>query len=211
MKVRSSVAPRLDESATCPKCDTLQKVSIGGYPGDTSANTCRQCGQSFNVHRRSDGSIFSRLRASAGTPSTQLPETARTLAGPCPGCGSEVRIKAPTEGGHKFAVCLECATSVIFTASGSQITSDGKFEQMSAGVVARHGSGGSGAKPVVNCDKCSRDLRCVMHKNGTHYAIDSTCRRLLTVSDANFSAWRTENEPETLAMTNGEVPVATSE
>lgn len=199
---------RVTETASCPKCNEAQEVSIGAYPGDTAANVCTHCGKPFNVHRRSDGSIFTRYRSFASNggavaPSVSGSETEpprQYLHGQCPHCNEEVRVKAPTTRTHKFAVCLNCASSVIFSPAGA-ITSDGQYEKVKGVIVGRYGSSGSvSAVPLVNCDKCNRQIRNFIRRGDHLYGIDDECRRLYWSTSDEFLAWRQANEPEAAAL-----------
>jgi transcription elongation factor Elf1 len=204
-----TTSARVSEIADCPVCGKEQSVSIGAYPGDTASNFCTNCGRSFNVHRRSDGSIFTRTRGSGpsgGGPPTNESETPRLpeyLEGQCPSCNEEVRIKAPATKTHKFAVCLNCASTVIFNPSGA-VTSDGQYEKLGGLIVSRSGSSGSASvSPIFYCDKCSRQIRSFIRKGNMFYGIDDLCRRLHASSDEEFVAWRQKNEPETLPTGTG--------
>lgn len=194
---------RVVESAGCPNCGRVQSVSIGAYSGDTAANVCHSCGASFNAHRRSDGSIFTRMRgithsggpaeptANGSEPATSEP---RFLQGECPNCNKDVRVKAPSTRTHKFAVCLDCAASVIFSPSGA-ITSDGQYEKMTGKIVARFGSSGSAsASPLVGCDNCGRNIREFLRRGEIFFGIDDECRRLYWNTTDEFTAWRQANE-----------------
>jgi hypothetical protein len=206
---------RVTETVECPMCRFAQQAQLGAYPGDTSASTCRKCGSRFNSHRRSDGSVFTRIAGAAGaatsvvTPSIE-PKT--HMSASCPKCEALVKISvvgraAPTKG----AVCLECGTSIIIDLTSGAITSNGQFEKLPGTPVARYGSGGTGARPIILCEQCNSQIRAIIRKDSTQYAIDNSCRRLYEVSNEEWDLWRSRNDPVESApnMAFGSPPTST--
>lgn len=202
----SKGANRVSESLVCPKCKAPQQSSIGAYPGDTAAVNCYKCSHRFNVHRRSDGSVFTRSMNSVTrqAESDEVIAPRRFLTAECLGCHAEVRIPARPEGGVQLAVCTNCGVSLVFPPSGSPVTSDGKFEKLTGITAGRYGSGGTGARPIVHCEKCDRDYRAVIRKPGRYFAMDASCRRLFEVTEEALLDWRIANEPESLPPESAE-------
>lgn len=189
---------RTIEVLDCPYCASQTQGLVGVYPGDTAAIDCHKCASRFNAHRRSDGSVFSRMVNLALESNSQPPGQRKMLAGECVGCGSTVRVPANREGGTQSAVCTDCGKSLIFHPNGAPMTTDGNFEKLLGVPVGRYGSGGSGARPITRCEVCSRELRAIIRKPEAHFALDSRCRRLFEIRNEDFLRWREANEPETL-------------
>lgn len=184
---------RLHEEVVCPYCQTRQDAAIGAYPGDTATANCSKCGHRFNTHRRSDGSVFARTISGYTGQSEGNPNQRPRLTGNCPDCKGEISIFANTTGGPQMSVCLDCGASLIFAANRKTITTDGKFQQSSASIVGRYGSGGTGARPIVHCASCERDMRAIVRKSEAHFAIDYGCRILYKVTNSDFEEWRATN------------------
>jgi hypothetical protein len=50
------------ETVLCPECEYVAATELGTEPGSSAGPLqCASCGESFHVHRRSDGSVFTRL------------------------------------------------------------------------------------------------------------------------------------------------------
>ncbi len=54
------------ETAFCPNCSAAQGFDLGNHAGATASARCGNCGIQFNVHRASNGAVFTRMCGVAG-------------------------------------------------------------------------------------------------------------------------------------------------
>lgn len=193
------------ENTICPSCNIATIVEIGLNGGDTATSNCMNCGNKFNLHRRADGSLFTRLPGGGSrVPANTTTSTREPIEveGNCPACGDTLNFKSNSgidEKNQIRAVCSECGTKVIFDVSTRKAMQDGKMNKAKGEISDRFGSGGTGARPIVHCPTCQKNLRCVMRKSDKFYAIDGECNTLHEVNSNDFAAWRRENDATSLS------------
>jgi transcription elongation factor Elf1 len=183
---------RSEVETSCPYCGTDNSVQLGVNGGDTATKTCDSCGARFNIHRRVDGSFFTREITSAAH------QTSTTVAHyTCPQCAHADSLVVP-EGVEKPIVCPECGRKLKIRPDGSMVDKGENLEVSAASPTGRFGSGGFGAKPTVRCPRCQKELRCVLKSDDRFAALHDECGLLLRVTAEDFQAWREAHEPETI-------------
>ena len=195
---RSTVTQaKASESVSCPHCNRMTVVAIGLNGGDTSSARCSNCGGRFNAHRRADGSLIER-------PAPNGSDNTVSLDGQCPKCRNEIKVRPSNMplSGKVSAICMECAAKVEFDLNSRQLVYNGQMVKMPGVIVSRYGTSGAGARPVIRCEKCDRNVRCIVRKGTAYYAIDNECDRLYQVNNPEFATWRAEHDVEAIPKTN---------
>lgn len=178
----SGQSVRMTEPLTCPHCDASLDASLGAQPGSTAMVHCSSCSRRFNVHRRSDGSIFT---PAAGKKVIQP----RYLTANCLSCNEEISVAERQGGFPQAAVCTRCGAQVLFHGHKLPITLEGKYEKVSGKIV---GTNKKGSRPLVYCDDCAMQYSGLIDRDRAFYAIDHRCKRLFEISYESLWEWRRE-------------------
>lgn len=157
---------QLNETVACPSCGKIAELQLGSIGGDSASPTCQQCGSMFNVHRGSDGLVFTRLHPPATT------QVARIT---CPNCKrNEMVVKFPEgDQGERLRYCVECGARILVDIPSGRVLSsvpsdiaDGTALQWAGGVS-------------VKCPQCQAALRPFFSRDTSYFAVCTNDSRLV--------------------------------
>lgn len=175
---------------TCPKCGAQNPVRLGTVPGETAAARCQACGTSFNAHRASNGTAFSRPRqltpngASAQSPSA--PEPARLPSRwefECPECSERLFTRVKDDA-TRTLFCTGCSAALQADPTDRSVTPAGKFRLVKSDTFSR-----SGNRPKFICPDCDRRVKAAIHGADGWVGICTDDLVALTVTDEEFEAF----------------------
>lgn len=136
------------ERVECPACRQVGDIEIGTIRGDTIAHVCESCGQRFNVHRSSDGSIFTRQIDVNG-----LRPNRRVVACPRDATHSIPFTYDPDDPSHLTRYCLTrgCYVKVIISPVEPLVVSHEPSSPIEGSLLPRLGQQGA---INIGCGAC---------------------------------------------------------
>lgn len=201
----------------CPYCGSRVNGKIPLLVGWTSTADCQHCNERFNIHRRSDMSVFANSNPSLlktasdrgilRRPMTQVvngrmeelegmvakQDPAVTVR--CPECGREISIRGHDDDEKPvFRFCLGCFTAVLVDLRDATVVKDEACSRQEAKIVGHHG-----AYAIVECPSDATELKASFKgPNQTWLALCAHHHQVLSVTRAVLREWLRSNDPEYL-------------
>jgi transposase-like protein len=193
---RQAVPLGVEESVHCPKCAAVVRWRLGGQAGATSAARCSSCGTGFNVHRRSNGEVFTRPMVTAFQPRPRTPVTYFTVV--CPNCGALDLPVRHRQGDlrSRSIVCPSCNGRLSVDVSLRMPTYVKELRVEDAIIVDADNS-----RPFVRCPKCQANIKAIMRRGPQYFGVCGTCDLLLRTDESSFDEWRSADA----SLATGEV------
>lgn len=179
------------EDANCPNCGAVNGAFVGAAIGSTATRKCQACGIGFNIHRRADRTIFTRLvgPAPAGASANSVSEE---LTFNCTSCHKESKLRySDRDGDSKLVICLKCQQGLQIEIPSGAVERSVSINK-SVGTI----TGKYGARPTVTCPGCGESMRCVLRDYEKHEFL-AFCDRdlnLIGVPESDFQEWRDQSE-----------------
>ncbi|MGP5730364.1 hypothetical protein ACT3S2_07150 [Arthrobacter sp. AOP36-A1-22] len=164
---------------TCPYCDFGVNVLVGATPGDTSIETCPNCGEVFNVHRNSAGAGFTRKFGPKGAENSSKEKLPRWKFS-CTNCS--VDLFASQNGkGERTMVCSSCFFAFNVDPTAESAIQIGQLDKMEAVEPYR-----SGSRPKAPCPKCKNTVNMALRYDDGFFGFCPEDMVALVVTDKNW-------------------------
>ncbi|MFG3181741.1 hypothetical protein [Streptomyces nigra] len=172
------------EEVACPNCGALSSVMMGASVGSTTATHCDSCDSRFNVHRKANLSVFTRLPGATGAGYSSIPK----IHIACPRCQNETDISFnQEEGDTKLIACTKCKTGWEISLPGGEPKGQKDLHHISGEIVGK-----SSNQPVTKCPDCGDTLRCALRDPARtfYFALCREDRNLIEISQDVFDVWK---------------------
>lgn len=165
---------------TCPHCGTLATVPLGTGAGSSGLPTCTSCGKRYHVHRRGDGTVFSKAEGSAG----------RRVAPACPNCGQPVNVTIRNEGAAPLTrYCLRdgCMLKLTIDPTTGSI-SQSEVVQPTMGTIVDE----TLRPAAIRCSSCSETMGAFTVRGSAYFG---TCPKENKLVRAPFASLKADSPP----------------